>query len=97
MVTGGVTKEAVRSLSKAEETEVWAQARDSVSRAAISQHRKLEDSRSLLSPCSGGYKSQIQVMAGPWSHWSSFLPVSGVHGPSLVFLGFQLQHCGVCL
>ena len=101
MVTGGVTEEAVRSLSKAEETEVWAQVRDSVSRAAVSQHRKLGDRRSLLSPCSGGYKSQIQVMAGPCSHQrlqgESFLPASGVHGPSLVVLGFQLQHCGVCL
>ena len=36
MVTGGVTEEAVRSLSKAETTEVWAQARDSVSRTAVS-------------------------------------------------------------
>ena len=101
MVTGGVTEEAVRSLSKAEETEVWAQVRDSVSRAAVSQHRKLGDRRSLLSPCSGGYKSQIQVLA--WlcspegSRGESFPPASGVHWPSLVFLGFQLQRCGVCL
>ena len=67
MVTGGVTEEAVRSLSKAEKTEVWAQARVSVSRAAASQLRKLGDSRSLSSPCSGGYRSQIQVLAGPCS------------------------------
>ena len=43
MVTGGVTEEAVRSLSKAEKTEVWAQARVSVSRAAVTKHRKLGD------------------------------------------------------
>ena len=64
MVTGAVTEEAVRSLSKAETTEVWAQARDSVSRAAVSQHQKLGDNRSLSSPSSGGYWSQIQVLAG---------------------------------
>ena len=69
MVTGGVTEEAVRSLSKAEKTEVWAQARVSVSKAAVSQHRKLGDSRSLSSPSSGGYRSQIQVLAGLCSHW----------------------------
>lgn len=46
MVTGGATEEAVRGLGKAEGTEVWAQARDSVSRAAASQHRKPSDSRS---------------------------------------------------
>ena len=33
MFTGGLTAEAMRSLSKAEKTEVWAQARVSVSRA----------------------------------------------------------------
>ena len=43
MVTGGVTEEAVRSLSKAEKTEVWAQARVSVSRAAVTKHCKLGD------------------------------------------------------
>ena len=43
MVTGGGTAEAVTSLSKAEETEVWAQARVSVSRAAVTKHRKLGD------------------------------------------------------
>ena len=42
-VTGGVTAEAVRSLSKAKKTEVWAQARVSVSRAAVSQYCKLGD------------------------------------------------------
>ena len=67
MVTGEVTEEAVRSLSKAEMTEVWAQARDSVPRAAVSQHHKLGDSRSLSSPSSGGYGSQIQVLARPCS------------------------------
>ena len=67
MVTGGVTEEAVRSFSKAETTDVWAQARDSVSRAAVSQHCKLGDSRTLSSPSSGGYKSQIQVLVGPCS------------------------------
>ena len=64
MVTGGAAEEAVRSLSKAEKTEVWAQARDSVPRAAVSQHHKLGDSRSLSSPSSGGYGSQIQVLEG---------------------------------
>ena len=43
MVTGGGTAEAVTSLSKAEETEVWAQARVSVSRAAVTKHCKLGD------------------------------------------------------
>jgi len=43
MVTGGVTEEVIRILSKAEETEVWAQARVSVSRAAVTKHRKLGD------------------------------------------------------
>ena len=43
MVTGGVTEEVIRNLSKAEETEVWAQARVSVSRAAVTKHRKLGD------------------------------------------------------
>ena len=43
MVTGGATAEAIRSLSKAEETEVGAQARVSVSRAAITKYHKLGD------------------------------------------------------
>ena len=43
MVSGGGTAEAVTSLSKAEETEVWAQARVSVSRAAVTKHYKLGD------------------------------------------------------
>ena len=43
MVTGGVTAEAIPGLSKAEETEVWAQARVSVSRAAVTKHCKLGD------------------------------------------------------
>ena len=43
MVTGGGTAEAVTSLSKAEETEVWAQARVTVSRAAVTKHCKLGD------------------------------------------------------
>ena len=43
MVTGGGTAEAVTSLSKAEEIEVWAQARVSVSRAAVTKHCKLGD------------------------------------------------------
>ena len=43
MVTGGATAEAVRSLSKAEETEVWAQDRVSVSRVAVTKHCKLGD------------------------------------------------------
>ena len=43
MVTGGVAEEAVRSLSKAEKTEVWAQARVSVSRAGVTKHHKLGD------------------------------------------------------
>ena len=38
MVTGGATAEAVRNLSKAEETEVWAQDRVSVSRATVTKH-----------------------------------------------------------
>ena len=64
MVTGGVTEEAARSLSKAEETEVGAQARVSVSRAAIAKYYKLGDlkQQSLSSPCSRGYESQIQVL-----------------------------------
>ena len=41
MVTGGGTAEAVTILSKAEETEVWAQDRLSVSRAAVTKHCKL--------------------------------------------------------
>ena len=41
MVTGGATAEAVRSLSKAEETEVWTQDRISVSRAAVTKHYEL--------------------------------------------------------
>ena len=43
MVTGGATAEEVRSLSKAEETEVWTQDRVSVSRAAVTKHCKLSD------------------------------------------------------
>ena len=35
MVTGGVTGEAIPGLSKAEKTEVWAQAKVSASRAAV--------------------------------------------------------------
>ena len=40
MFTGGVTAEVVRSLSKVEETEVWAQARLSVSRAAVKNSKE---------------------------------------------------------
>ena len=43
MVTSGATAEAVRSLSKAEETAVWAQDRVSVSRVAVTKHCKLGD------------------------------------------------------
>ena len=43
MVTGGGTAQAVRNLSKAEETEVWAQARVSVSRAAVTKSCRLGD------------------------------------------------------
>ena len=43
MVTGGVTGEAIPGLSKAEKTEMWTQARVSVSRAAVTKHRKLGD------------------------------------------------------
>ena len=43
MVTGGGTAEAVTSLSKAEKTEGWAQARVSVYRAAVTKHLKLGD------------------------------------------------------
>ena len=43
MVPGGVTEEAVRNLNKTEETEVWAQARVSVSRAAVTKYCKLGD------------------------------------------------------
>ena len=43
MVTGGAIAEAVRSLSKVEETEVWAQSRVPVSIAAITKHCKLGD------------------------------------------------------
>ena len=68
MVTGGVTAEAVRSLSKAEEAEVWAQDRVSVSRAAVTKHCKLDDLKQqkfIISLLPGGYRSQIQVLAGP--------------------------------
>ena len=41
MVTGRAAAEAVRSLSKAEETEVWTQDRISVSRAAVTKHYEL--------------------------------------------------------
>ena len=37
MVTGGGTAEAVTSLSKAEETEVWTEDRVSVFRAAVTK------------------------------------------------------------
>ena len=37
MVTGSTTAEAVTRLSKAEKTEVWAQARVSDSRAAVTK------------------------------------------------------------
>ena len=43
MVTGGGTAEPVTSLSKAEKTEEWAQARVSVSRAAVTKHHKPGD------------------------------------------------------
>ena len=43
MVTGGVTGEAIPGLSKAEKTEVWAQVRVSVSRAAVTKYCKLGD------------------------------------------------------
>ena len=68
MVTGGVTGEAVRSLSKAEKAEVWAQDRVSVSRAAVTKHCKLGDLKQqkfIISLLPGGYRSQIQVLAGP--------------------------------
>ena len=94
MFTGGVTAEVVRSLSKVEETEVWAQARVSVSRAAVKNSKESQTGwlkiTFLSSPCSGGYKSQIQVLAGPYSPegstGGSFLPASGVHQPSLCSL-----------
>ena len=43
MVTGGVTGEAIPGLSKAEKTEVWAQARVSVSKTAVIKYCKLGD------------------------------------------------------
>ena len=43
MVTGGGIAEAVTSLSKAEETEVWFQASISVSRTAVTKYCKLGD------------------------------------------------------
>ena len=43
MVTGRAAAEEVRSLSKAEETEVWTQDRVSVSRAAVTKHCELGD------------------------------------------------------
>ena len=43
MVTGEVTAEAVTRLSKAEKTEVWAQARVSVSKTAVTKYCKLGD------------------------------------------------------
>lgn len=102
MVTGGATEEAVRSPSKAEETEVWAQARDSVSRSCRDTAPWGRDSAGVdRLPCSGGFTSQIQVLAGP------ALP-GGSRGRSpssslwcsrafLGFLGFQLQRCGLWL
>ena len=43
MVTGRAAAEEVRSLSKAEETEVWTQDRVSVSKAAVTKHCELGD------------------------------------------------------
>ena len=68
MVTRVATAEAVTSLSKAEEAEVWAQDRVSVSRAAVTKHCKLDDLKQqkfIISLLPGGYRSQIQVLAGP--------------------------------
>ena len=60
-----------------------------------------ENNRSLLYSCSRGYRSQIQVLAGPCSPWRvqrTILPSNlGVDQPPFVFLGFQLQCCGLCL
>ena len=43
MVTGRVTAEAVTRLSKAGKSEMWTQARVSVSRTAVTKHCKLGD------------------------------------------------------
>ena len=43
MVTGGVTAEAVTRLSKDEKSEVWTQARVSVSSVAITKYCELSD------------------------------------------------------
>ena len=99
MVTGGVTEEVIRNLSKAEETEVWAQARVPVSRAAATKYRKPGDIKTA-----GVYRLPVLEATSPKPRcWQGralqgrILSSSLFHRPSLVFLGFQLHHCGLCL
>ena len=94
MFTGGVTVEKIRSLIEAEKTEVWAQARVSVSRAGVTKHHKLGDLKQqkfivslfwrLQVPNPGAGRAVLLLKApgeGP-----SFQPLV-VHHPSLCSLG----------
>ena len=92
MVTGRGTAEAVTSLSKAEETEVWAQARVSVSRAAVTKHCKLGDKTTevylfpVLEAIDPRSRCQQGHAVSEGSRGESFLPAGGVHGSSLCSL-----------
>ena len=92
MVTGGATAEAVRCLSKAEETEVWAQDRVSVSRAAVTEHCKLGDKTTevYLLPVLEAIDPRSRCRQGcalpEGSRGESFLPANGIHGPFLCSL-----------
>ena len=92
MVTGGATAEAVRSLSKAEETEVWAQDRVSVSRAAVTKHCKLGDKTTevYLFPVLEAIDPRSRCRQGhavsEGSRGESFLPAGGIHGSFLCSL-----------
>ena len=91
MVTGGVTGEAIPGLSKAEKTEVWAQARVLVSRAVVTKHCKLGNLKQFI--VSLFWRLQIpksrcwQGCALPEAcRGESFLPACGFHWPSLCSL-----------
>ena len=92
MVTGGATAEAIRSLSKAEETEVWAQDRVSVSRAAVTKHCKLGDKTtevyllSVLEAIDPRSRCRQGHALSEGSRGESFHPAGGVHGSSLCSL-----------
>ena len=93
MVTGGGTAEAVTSLSKAEEAEVWAQARVSLFRAAVTKYCQLGDLKKqkfivslfwrLQVPKPGAGRAVLSLEA-PGENPSP--PASGVHQPSLCSL-----------